>query len=84
MVLLFAEPCAMWEVAGTAGVIAGRPFRDDGPDGLALCAEEPPTTTGGEGLEPVAIRGVEAGFLDAPAAEAYEGAAAEVFGAWEF
>lgn len=83
MLLLFPEPWAPWGFAGTAGVIAGRPFSDDGPDDLALCAEEPPTTTGEE-LEPVAIRGVEACFLDAPAAEAYEGAAAEEFGAWEF
>lgn len=62
-------------------MIGGRPFTGDGADGFAFCAEEPPTTTGG--LDPVAISGVEACFLFAPAAEAYEGAevAAEGVGA---
>lgn len=66
-------------------MMGGRPFTGEGPEDLACCAEEPPTTTGVDWLEPVAIRGVEAGFLDAPAAEAYEGAeAAEEFGAGFF
>lgn len=51
---------------------------------MACCADGPPTTTGVEVAAPVATTGVETGFFDAPAAEAYEGTevAAEEIGAW--
>lgn len=67
-----------------AGMMFGRPFRGVIEDDFAWCgaeAKEPAATTGG--VEPVATTGVEDGFFDAPAAEAYDGAeaAAEVFDA---
>lgn len=69
--------------AGTAGVTAGRPFtfEADGDEAFWGAAAEEPATA--EGLAAPTTRGVEAGFLAAPAAEAYEGAveAAVVFGA---
>lgn len=57
--------------AGTAGVMFGRPFTGEADD-LPFCAAvaEDPTTTGG--WDPVAISGVDVGFLVAPAAEAYD------------
>lgn len=68
-----ALPRATGGVAmGTAGVTLGRPFMGAAAEGLPFWAEEP-TTTGG--LEPVAISGEDVGFLFAPAAEAYDGAA---------
>ena len=57
---------------GTAGVMFGLPFIGGAFEGLPFWAEEPPTTGG---WEPVAISGVDVGFLFAPAAEAYDGAA---------
>jgi len=60
---------------GTAGVMGGLPFTEETTGGLPFAAAAAePTTTGG--VEPVAISGVEVGFLVAPAAEAYDGAAA--------
>jgi hypothetical protein len=58
--------------AGTAGVMFGLPFTGDAEAGLPFCAAraEDPTTTGG--WDPVAISGVDVGFLVAPAAEAYD------------
>ena len=62
--------------AGMAGGIWVLPFMGDGEDDEAACccagAEEEPTTAG---LDPVAITGVAAGFLGAPAAEAYDAVA---------
>lgn len=69
------------EATGTAGVMAGRPFTGEAETGLPFCAAwvdttaGPPTTMGG--LVPVAVKGVGVGFFDAPAAEAYDGAAVE-------
>ena len=61
------------ETVGMAGVMLGRPFTGGVAD-LPFWLEEAedPTTTGG--WEPAAINGVAVGFLDAPAAEAYDGA----------
>lgn len=69
----------LWTTVGTAetgmaGVTLGRPFTGGTVEGLPLCGAraEEPTTTGG--LTPPAIT---PGFFDAPAAEAYDGAAVE-------
>ena len=77
--LTMALPREMGGVAtGTAGVKFGRPFKGAAVEGLPFWAEEDPTTTGG--WEPVAISGEDVGFLLAPAAEAYDGAAAGAAG----
>lgn len=61
-------------IVGTAGGIERRPFTGETEAVFACCGAgaDEPTTTGG-GLDPVAIKGVvEAGFLGAPAALAYD------------
>lgn len=69
------------ETAGTAGVMLGLPFTGAVAEGFPFCAvgTEEPTTTGG--WEPVALSGVDVGFLVAPAAEAYDVVGAEGVGA---
>lgn len=71
-------PLAM---VGTAGGMDWRPFTGEEACWVEAEAAEEPATEGG--LAPVTTSGVEAGFLVAPAAEAYEGAveAAVLFGA---
>lgn len=58
---------------GTAGGIERLPFTGETDAVFACCVAgaDEPTTTGG-GLDPVAINGVEPGFLVAPAALAYD------------
>lgn len=65
---------------GTAGVMFGRPVMGAEIEGLPFwgAGEEDPTTTGG--WKPVAGSGEDVGFLFAPAAEAYDGAAAGAAG----